>query len=174
MDSSDFQQNRSADSGDTELESTAQRSAEFEELLDGVPNPMRDSETELTEAEAKEQPAGLEREIREALREARAELEASPRRSRCCAFFWAFVLRSEGDSLLAPSTENQPESLSNPTDSEKSDSMVLQGCKLMTGLIGLRCSYLMWGILQEVIMTRPHGTQKRLFPSALYLWLDTS
>jgi adenosine 3'-phospho 5'-phosphosulfate transporter B2 len=76
---------------------------------------------------------------------------------------------SEGDSLLAPSTENQPESLSNPTDSEKSDSMVLLGCKLMICLVGLQCSYLMWGILQEVIMTRPYGPQSRMFPSALYL-----
>jgi hypothetical protein len=83
----DFQQNPSTASRDAELQEIiaqriiAQRAAEFGDLFDGVPNPMHDSETELTEAEAKEQEeyAGL------------AELEA-PRRSFCYAFFSAFLL----------------------------------------------------------------------------------
>jgi hypothetical protein len=101
---SDFQQNRSADSGDT-VESIAQRSTEFDDLFDGVPNPMCDSETELTEAEANEQKerAGLEREITDA----RAELEA-PRRSLCSAFFSAFLLRDLWLWIRSPASLREP------------------------------------------------------------------
>jgi uncharacterized membrane protein SpoIIM required for sporulation len=111
VNSSDFQQNRSADSGDTELESLAQRSTEFDYLFDGVPNPMHDSETELSEAEAKEQKerAELERKIHDA----RAELEA-PSRCLCSAaydaraFFSAFLLWDLWQWIRSPASSREP------------------------------------------------------------------